>query len=165
MLFACKYCGTKDAIALPPSGQLVVCTACRKPQPRRIYEGEDATGPTASTPRRTIGVLPVVVFVVLSALGFAAAAVLGVPTPGGVALSAALILAGAATSALGAWVAKNPTALAVSQNMGTDASGMQQWGPPQRATRGQGLVNGLAGVGVGVLIVALGVVLGVTMRP
>ncbi len=76
-------------------------------------------------------------------------------------MSALLILAGAATSALGVWVVKNPTAFGVSRNMGEDAFGMQQWGPSQPATRGQGLVNGLAAVGVGILVVALGVVLGV----
>jgi hypothetical protein len=73
-------------------------------------------------------------------------------------------VAGAAASMLGTWVAKNPTSFMVSRNMGTDASGTQQWGPSQRATRGQGLVNGLVAVGVGIVMVALGVFLGVLSR-
>jgi len=165
MHFACKYCGAKDAIGLPPgSGQLVVCTACRKPQPRRIYEGESAAGPPAPLPPRTFGVLPVIVFAGLCGLGFGGVALLGVPAPGGFAVNAAMILGGAVASMLGTWAAKNPTSFMVSKPMGTDASGTQQWGPSQRATRGQGLVNGLAAVGMGVLLVALGVFLGVLVR-
>jgi hypothetical protein len=164
MLFTCRYCGAKDAIALSPGGSpLVVCTGCRKPQPRRIYEGQDPTGPTALPPR-TFGILPIVVFVGLAVLGFGGVALLGVPAPGGFGVNAVMIVAGAAASMLGTWVAKNPTSFMVSRNMGTDASGTQQWGPSQRATRGQGLVNGLVAVGVGIVMVALGVFLGVLSR-
>jgi hypothetical protein len=115
-------------------------------------------------PPRTFGVLPVVVFVGLGGLGFGGVSLLRVPAPGGFAVNAVLVVAGAAASMLGTWVAKNPTSFMASRNMGTDAFGQHQWGPSERATRGQGLANGLAAVGVGVLLVALGVFLGLLPR-
>lgn len=105
-------------------------------------------------------VVLLVVFVVLSGLGGGAFAVVGAPLNGSPAANLVLIVSGALASTLGVWVLRRPTPLSFSDNAGTDAFGVQQWGAARAGTRDEMVRNGVVFLVLGLCIEALGVFIG-----
>lgn len=138
---ACPSCG--DDLFTPENG----CTRCGHGQRGFAQRGGQ-------------GMLLAIVFVVVLGLGLGAIALVGVIGPAGPLPNAALVAGGAALFTFGVHALRRPTSLVLSDNLGTDAFGMQQWGNDRPASEEQGTWAGALCVVIGLGLCALGVVAG-----
>jgi hypothetical protein len=165
----CVVCRTPNAVVPAPGGGVaVVCRACHRHQPVRLYEAQLAQGGVATgsalapagDPGPKVFLFPAAVACAVAAVGVA-----GVFTVGALVTKAPwanFMLIGMAMifSALGGYQLRNPTRLRIAPIQGTDAWGNTQYGPSHQATRKEGITMGVISLSVGLAFLVLGVFIG-----
>jgi len=131
----------------------VVCGACGRTQPRRLYDAP--ADPNAPKPSWAV---PIVVAIAMAVVGGVGAFVVrgGVPSY----LVALPIFMSMVFGGLGVRMIQAPTSMRIARSLGPDAFGMQQYGPSETPTAARGRRIGVMNVVFAVGFLIFGVVVG-----